>query len=362
MLKRRSPLRMLLPLLVLLAASPARAQTLEIGSTAPKFAVKEFVKGQPIKGLAKGKIHVVEFWATWCRPCIESIPHLTELQKKYPQVTFIGVSVWENSQADVKPFVARMGDKMGYRVALDQVPAGATGDEGAMAKAWMQAAEQSGIPTAFVVNGEGKIAWLGHPMGLEEPLAKIVSGHWDLKVAAEEKRREKERSQKLRVVQRELQAAGDDAAKALAVLERALAADASLEAGLGFTKLRTLLDTKNRAGSAAYAKHLLKEVYQDNSQALNAIAWALADPKAGKPDAEIAALALEAALRADQLAEQKDAAIADSLARAYFVNGDARKALETQERALRLATGTPLEQDAEFKARLEEYRKAVREG
>ena len=64
---------------------------------------------------------------------------------------------------------------------------------------------------------------------------------------------------------------------------------------------------------------------------------------------------------ADELLKEKDGMIADTLARAHFVNGDASKALETQERALKLAKGNPqLENDQEMKKRLEEYRKAAK--
>lgn len=359
MLKQPLVLRFLLATLLLATASSARAQSLGIGSAAPKLTVKQFLKGEPVSGFDKGKTYVVEFWATWCGPCIRSIPHLTELQKKYPQITFIGVSVWENSQSDVKPFVDRMGEKMAYRVALDQVPAGGTGDEGAMAKAWMQAAGQGGIPTAFVVNGEGKIAWLGHPMAMDEPLAKIAAGKWDLQAAAAEKRKEQETRVKLQAFQREFQQVQGDPAKSLAVVEKTLAADVSLEPSLAFTRFQLLLDTKNEAGALTYGKKLVTEVYKENSQALNAIAWSLIDPKSPKPSTEAAALALDAAKKADQLVERKDAAIADTLARAYFVSGDAKSALVTQERALQLGKGTPIEQDPEVKARLEEYRKAA---
>jgi thiol-disulfide isomerase/thioredoxin len=68
----------------------------------------------------KGKqTYVVEFWATWCGPCRVSIPHLTELQKKFKTqgVTFIGVS--DETEDKVKPFVDKMGDKMDYTVAVD---------------------------------------------------------------------------------------------------------------------------------------------------------------------------------------------------------------------------------------------------
>src|SRR6266852_6743020 len=127
----------LAPLLVVWAARTVLADELSVGDPAPAITVKEFVKGTPVSSLEKGKRYVVEFWATWCGPCRVSIPHLTELQKKHPEFTFIGVSVWEQDQKGVKPFVQQMGDKMDYTVAMDEVPEGANGNEGKMAKAWM---------------------------------------------------------------------------------------------------------------------------------------------------------------------------------------------------------------------------------
>ena len=47
-----------------------------------------------------------------------------------------------------------------------------------MAKTWMKAAEENGIPAAFVIR-DGKIAWIGHPMSMDEPLAKITAGEWN---------------------------------------------------------------------------------------------------------------------------------------------------------------------------------------
>src|SRR5262249_55752858 len=84
------------------AGVSARAQSLGIGDPAPKLEVKSFVKGEPVKEFEPGKNYVVEFWATWCGPCKATIPHLTELQKKHPEVAFIGVSIWEEDQSGVK--------------------------------------------------------------------------------------------------------------------------------------------------------------------------------------------------------------------------------------------------------------------
>ena len=167
-------------------------RSLGVGDPAPKLDVKAFVKGEPIASLEPGKFYVVEFWATWCGPCRVSIPHLTGLQKKHPDVAFIGVSIWEQDQNAVKPFVDKMGDQMAYRVAVDAIPENGNASDGIMATQWMKAAGQGGIPTAFIINKSGKVAWIGHPTSMDEPLEKIVNGSWDLTAARAGSRKESE--------------------------------------------------------------------------------------------------------------------------------------------------------------------------
>src|SRR5262245_45990939 len=79
-------------------AAPAVPQaTLKIGDKAPALAIDKWVKGTPVKAFEPGKTYVVEFWATWCGPCVATMPHISELQSKYKdKVTFIGVNVWED--------------------------------------------------------------------------------------------------------------------------------------------------------------------------------------------------------------------------------------------------------------------------
>jgi thiol-disulfide isomerase/thioredoxin len=340
-------------------AAPAFAQTLTIGDAPPPLAVKEFVKGAPVTGFDKDKTYVVEFWATWCGPCKVSIPHLTELQKKNPDVKFVGVSVWEEDQAKVKPFVAEMGEKMGYTVAMDTVPAGADGNAGTMAKTWMAAAGENGIPTAFVIKG-GKVAWIGHPMAMDKALADIQSGKYDIAAAAAERKTEKAAEMKRAALMADInkKARAGDFKGAVASVDAAVAGDKSLEKGLGTVKFALLRASGDSAAAANFLVELTGGVYKDEPGALNQLAWGLVDPAARvKATPELVKAALAAAERADEAAGKKDPAIADTLARAYFASGDVKKAVETQERAIKLAAGTPMEK--ELTAALEEYKKAA---
>ena len=110
----------------------------------------------------------------------------------------------------------------------------------------------------------------------------------------------------------------------------------------------------------AYGSRLVESVLKEDAGALNQLAWMIVAPEAPKADAKAVKLALKAAQRADELAQGKDPGIADTLARAYFDAGKPAKALETQERAVRLAKGTPVANDPGVRERLEQYRKAVK--
>jgi thiol-disulfide isomerase/thioredoxin len=343
---------MIKPLILLAAAALcaqpafATAGKLGIGDPAPKIDVSKWVKGEAVSSFAKDHIYVVEFWATWCGPCRVSIPHLTEMQKANKDVTFIGVSVWENDQQDVAPFVEKMGDKMGYRVAMDNLPSGGSGQDGAMAKAWMAAAAQPGIPTAFVVNKEGRIAWIGHPMALEAPLAKIVAGKWDIEAVAKVAAAEQDVTQALKA---------KDSKAAVAAIERVVALDPTLEAKYWKTKFKLLLGDKSYADAYAYGAKLADGTLKDSPDALNELAWTIVDPKSTNLEQRDLKLAMKAAFRANELTQGKNPAILDTLAKVHFDSGDTAKAIEVQQKAVDLADD---EMKEDLTQRLEQYKKA----
>ena len=162
---------MLISTLVSTVAFFAIGDVLVPGSPAPALTVDSFVRGPESKTLELGKVHVIEFWATWCGPCVASMPHLTELQKQNPGVQFIGVAGFERGKdaADgtkrVDDFVKAKGDAIGFAIAFD--------GDGTMAKTWMTAAKRNTIPTSFVVGKDGNIAFIGSPNAeLDAAIAK----------------------------------------------------------------------------------------------------------------------------------------------------------------------------------------------
>lgn len=338
---------------------------LTIGSPAPALKVSRFLKGEPVAAFEPGKIYVVEFWATWCGPCIQAMPHVSELQTRYPKVTFIGVNVWENDDSAAEGFLEAKGQELNYRIACDDIPEGGNRNDGAMAKTWLAAAEVRSIPTAMVVDAKGRIANIGHPMGLEECLPQIISGKWDMAAAAKQhllsvlpERNSRDFNERMSAL---LKAGQSD--ETPAELDR-LAEDYPERAGLlGLIKFRVLALTDGKSEQAlATGRQLLKGDFGDNPQMLNAMAWEIVAPeRPTQATNELKAFALEVAKKTDDLVKKKNPAVADTLARALFANGDVRGAAETQRRAIELAKSNPrfAEMVSELQKHLDEYEEAA---
>jgi thiol-disulfide isomerase/thioredoxin len=168
----------LLPGLILAAMAQTAWAELSVGDPAPTLQTGKWVQGQPVREFEPKHLYIVEFWATWCGPCRQSIPHLNQLAEAFKNkgVVVIGQDVWDND-AGVAAFVKGMGDKMTYRVALDDK---SHDSEGFMTSHWWKrGVNHHGIPTAFIIKDQ-RIAWIGHPMALnEEKINQILSPSFD---------------------------------------------------------------------------------------------------------------------------------------------------------------------------------------
>lgn len=390
-----------------------------LGDAAKPLDIKDWVKGSPVD-LAAGKgktIYVVEFWATWCPPCRTSIPHLTEMQKKFKDkgVVFVGVS--DEKTDVVKKFVDKMGDKMDYTVAVDA---------GKTSEGYMKAYGVGGIPHAFIVDKEGKVVWHGHPMDqLEETVAKVLEGKYDMSSAkkradAESKLRQYieltlsgQDPEKVKQLETELVAlekevgnimngekfdpedmkkriafgqkfmkyqqllVGEADEAEIAALEKELAADAPKGFDLAEVKanmkksiaqrkeamqVQTLFTSYAEAvgenGDAAKAADLgkqLSELKTTNAEVLNGIAWTiLTDERIKNRDTK---LALELSKRAVGATEGKEAGVLDTYARALFESGNVTEAIAQQKKAIELEEDD--EAKTELKATLAKYEAKV---
>jgi thiol-disulfide isomerase/thioredoxin len=339
-----------------------QAKTLKEGNTAPPLAVAKWVKGTPVKGFEKGKVYVVEFWATWCGPCREAIPHVTEMAKKYKdKATFIGISVWEEKKDNkdtsyykaVEAFVKDMGAKMNYNIAID-------GPAGTISETWLKPANQNGIPTSFVIDQEGKIAWIGHPMmGLEEVVDQVVAKKFDVKKAAQMRAEAEKKEPEMQKIYEGLGKAFEsgDADKVVAAYNDVVKKMPQLEVELGPSIYEALMDLDS-AKAIEFGKTLMNGPVAKNAMALNQLAWTVVETDAFK--VEDYKWACEVADKAAALTKYNDYMILDTLAYAYFRCGDKKMALEMQTKAVMLCEKDPKadpETKKELKARLETFKK-----
>ena len=114
--RHRMKLKVLFVQFLLSLLSTGALSAASIGDPAPAVFPERWVKGSPVKIGPGTNIFVVEFWATWCGPCKRSIPHLTELQRKYADKGVIFVGFSDEKMETVQPFVTAQGGNMDYRL------------------------------------------------------------------------------------------------------------------------------------------------------------------------------------------------------------------------------------------------------
>ena len=342
--------------LALLASSwlsfSATPSKLKVGDPAPKLQTGKWIQGEPVKEFQKGKAYLVEFWATWCAPCRISIPHLNQIHSRFKDkgLVVIGQDCSEEDESQVAPFVKKMGTNMTYRVVLDNKQGS---ERGKMAETWMDAAGREGIPSAFLIDPNGLIAWIGHPLQLDDALIQdVLAGKFDVKKAATDYAKEQEDREKLRIVGNELNRAMMNKDWELATAKLAEAEKIAPSPNFEMARFYILVGKKDYAAAYKSARDF-SDTHKDDAMVQNALAWQIVSNKTiEKPDLELADLL---ATRANAAAEGKDIGVLDTMARIAFMQKKKDKAIDLQQKAVTLA-------DGDVKDRLEKTLESYKKG
>ena len=327
------------------AALPAAELT--IGSTAPAIDVEHWVqdgegKYKPVTEFEKEKVYVVEFWATWCGPCIMSMPHIAQIQADYADKDVQVISVSDEDLDMVKEFLERDNGEGETFADVTKGYCLTTDPDKSVYGDYMEAAGQNGIPTAFIVGKTGEIEWIGHPMEMEGPLADVVDGSWDRAVYAEEMAEMQQVNEAFAEIRTLLQAdKGDEAAELVdgmiagAKNPRVKQKLEQVRGQLDQVRLQMAIQGGGEKAAAAFSK--LAAAQADSAEGLNALAWMIVTlAEQGAPiDDALTAAATEAAEKAAEL-EPENGPVLDTLAHLYAMQGDVKKAIAAQRKAVAL--------------------------
>lgn len=158
---------------------------LTIGSKAPAIDIEHWLsdgegKFTKVSQFQPSKVYVLEFWATWCAPCVASMPHISKLQTEFVDrgVQIIGIS---NEELDeVKEFLQQENKKAKATFAeITKTYCLTTDPDSSATEEYLGGLQAEGIPFSVIVGKEGLIEWFGHPLEMDKPLAAVVDGTWD---------------------------------------------------------------------------------------------------------------------------------------------------------------------------------------
>lgn len=332
------------------------AGLLTIGSTAPAPDIEHWISDghgelPKISQFEDGKVYVVEFWATWCGPCVASMPHLSNLQQAFMDDSVQIISITDEDLDSVERFL-----KMKVSGKKEMTYGELTGNycltadpDGSMSENYLQAARQTGIPAAFIVGKTGKIEWIGHPAEMELPLSQVVADSWNREAFAVKFKAEQEAELAREAAQEKLQIAMQPVAdsfqagkteEALKLMDDLIANNEfdAVKEDLVFTKMDLAFSVSPAAATEAFRKAL--DQLKDSPGVLHELAWSIYSLKSeGEPiGKDMLQVALDAAKQAEA-ATPKSPEILDTVARIHYELGQLDEAIKVQTIALENADG-----------------------
>ena len=145
-------MKWLVPILILLSVVlvfSSRRSVLRAGTAAPAISADTWMNtdGAVEMSALRGKVVVIEFWATWCGPCRASIPHMNKLHDRWKDKDVVVLGLTDEPPEDVRQFIRKNGIR--YAVGAGSLSGFDYG--------------VTSIPHAFVIAGDGTVVWDGDP-------------------------------------------------------------------------------------------------------------------------------------------------------------------------------------------------------
>ncbi len=327
------------------------APGLTIGDAAPEIKYSKWLKGTPVN-INNDKITILEFWATWCVPCIAAMPHLSELAKKYEkQADFIGVNIWEKNGdkpyesvlPNVERFVTASKDRMSYNVIVDD-------NTLHMANHWMKAAGINGIPSSFIIKN-GKITWIGHPAKIDNVIDSIIAGTFNMAAFKEQylenQKKNNAKNADAQAILNEIDkfVKNKEFDKAFALIDEVPKKQRGLLFAMKMEKMNILLKHFSENEVIEYVKQVSKEVNQTYDAIL---AITMMEKDGLKPETYAFAVSF-----LNNSTIVKNSSIYDKIAKCYIKAHDFKNAIFAQEKAVEHAKHEL--NDPEFEGRVFEY-------
>ena len=160
------------------AAAEEDTPPILVGDPAPSIRDVRWLRGEQIQSWKTGEVYVIDFWATWCPPCIDGLRRLQTLHTRLAPlgVHFIAVAVWPTPTSRPPEDVLVRFPELAYSLAID--------NDDATADALMTASRSSGLPTTMIIDRSGRLAWVGAPSeGFEEALQTVLAEDFDIESA-----------------------------------------------------------------------------------------------------------------------------------------------------------------------------------
>ena len=357
-------------ILLLLMLSTQASKALEVTDQAPDISITEWSnKPTSLVQDKNGKtVYLVEFWASWCKPCIPSVKFLNELQKKYKKQGLEIIAITDESKDDTAKFLKE--HDIHYSVGFDK--------DGKTMQNYLT--NKDGLPTSFIINKDGIVVYKGHPMKSETILEQVLNDKYDLTEVKKLKDLEKKLEEALKDFN--ISEASDIAEQILYIspnnfdamqfrllafekMGQEMAAFAFLDSLIKkfpdnedtyFIKLSLLIDLKPEKVNE-FAEKIYTQ-FKDNPKTMNRLAWELIDNgKFATQDLDIALKASQRAVKNGKAAGNDFlSASIDTLARCYYYIGLLEEAIENQEKAYNLAKGG--KHEAGIYKTLQYYKKA----